>query len=377
MKARLDLRLEPYLPLVLGLNLFIWASCSLLPGIQRHEAELAGAVRELAQTVVELEGDGEIAVLGFRNAEGERDTAAEIIEEYLVSDLVRAGVPLKWVQDEGRKWTKGGPIPQRYWQDLEATRALGGRLYREGAWAYMRLFVIDTRSGAVVERSTLRMAAADLERQVALRQRHEGSSSARGPVQAELHLLVLRDEGGFPQQVEAVDQGALQTEDRMQLRVTLGTDSQLYAFLYDEDGQVQNVLSNQLVYNGRIQYGPGPGEEDWITLTDTDQVYTLYLLAAQRLDGDTGELFEKMGALVDEAQVERFIGLEQQDAEVAAYVQRSIGVETALQVVRGEALFERGEEESIIFEDGTLIKSMPLELEGTPALLWALSFKVE
>ncbi|NKB66877.1 MAG: hypothetical protein GKR89_07450 [Candidatus Latescibacteria bacterium] len=363
--------------LVLGLTLANWLGCALLPGGQRQNAELTGAVGELTGAVGELAGSDKMAVLGFRNAKGERDTAAEIIEENLISDLVGAGIPLQLALGDGKKWSTGNAIPERHWQDLESTRVLGGRLHREGAWIYLRLFVVDTQSGAVLLKKTQRMDAADLDRQVALREERRGGGGDQGPVQADMTLLVLRDEGGFPQRVEVAEGGALKTGDRLQLRVTLGTDSQLYAFLYDEDGQVQNLLANQLVYSGRIQYGPGSGEEDWLTLSETDQVYTLYLLAARRLDEDTGELFEKLGALIDEAKVERFTGLNVQDAEVAAYVQRSIGSEEELSIVRGEDLFARGDEESIIFEDGTLVKSAPLQMEGEPALLWAFSFKVE
>ena len=367
---------SPYLVALLAIGLFGLQAC--VPWGRRPDggAELAIAVDELAQMVARLEGEEEIAVLGFRDAAGAQTTATGILDEYLISALLRAGVPLVLADGaEGGKWDSGETIPVRQWEKLSSPRVLGGRLYGEDPWVYLRLVLIERESETVLKTGVRRLASAALREQV--EQRTQREETAAGPVliSAELHLLGLRSEGGFDQPVEIEEDGVLRAGDRLQIRFKVDVDCQVNAFLYSSEGQVIEVLGSRLVYGGRLQYGPG--EEAWVAVGEPDKVYTLYFIAAPRLDEDRSVLFEKMARLIDQGKVERFRGLEEQDRALAAFLQAGLEDSPPIEVVRGVGEDELGEKQNFILPDGTLVESWAEKLGPAFTVVRGLSFTVQ
>jgi hypothetical protein len=166
--------------------------------------------------------------------------------------------------------------------------------------------------------------------------------------------------------------GSLQTGDRLQARLSTTVDCDLYAFLYDSEGAVTDVFASQFVYSGRLQYGPG--QEEWVTLGETDRVYTLYVVAATRLAEDKTEWWERLSELREQGQVERFEGLPLQDQTLAELVGREAGADSTLAVLRGDAATRSGKSEEVILTDGTRLQVRPQIIGGRGAAIRAVSF---
>ena len=339
-------------------------------------AELSGAMDELVQLVARLEGDEEVAVLGFRDEEGERTTATEILDEHLISALLQARVPLVLVDGAGKsKWGKEQAVPASQFEDLSTSRVLAGRLQNQANWAYLRLFVIERESATLMGMDTRRLVASSLLQQVEQRSRREEKASGPVLIEADLYLLGLRREGGFDQWIEIKEKDVLQPGDRLQIRFKVSVDCQVYAFLYSSEGEVKEVFASQSVYGGRMQYGPG--EETWVTVGESGKVQTLYFIATSRLDEDKGEMFESMGKLIEDGEVDRFRGLEKLDQAVAAFLLARLESSLETGVVRNLEQDRFGAWETFILEDGTPIESQVEKLGPEPVLVRAFSFAVQ
>ncbi|MCC7264800.1 MAG: hypothetical protein IT369_19965 [Candidatus Latescibacteria bacterium] len=155
----------------------------------------------------------------------------------------------------------------------------------------------------------------------------------------------------------------------MKLRFRTGTDCQVYAWLYSSTGQQQDLFASQQVYKGRLQ------ETDWLTLNEANQVQTLYLVAAPRLDEDKSPLFEALAELMREGQIQRFTGLDRIDQLVGQYLARYTPGREPVPVPR--QIPPLGPEEKIILAEGTVLKSRPWLLSGAGVLVQALSFEVQ
>ena len=352
-------------------------SCGFWPRRSSSGAELAGAVTELAQIVAGAEAEGEVAWLGFRDAKGEKGPAIEVLDDFLVSALLRDGVSLMVPEElSGMKWEADEVVPERLWTDLDASSVLlSGRLEEEGAWIYLRLFLVDGRSRQLLAATTRRLAGRHLQEQVARRRSREEGGVAGIPLEVDLHLLGLRRQGEIASSVAIEEGTVLQTGDRLQIRFKVARDCEVYAFLYSSEGVQEDLFGSQFVYSGRWQYGPG--EEQWIDLEESDQVYTLYFLAGKHLLEEREELWERMAELVEQRRVDRFAGLELLDQTLVEFLQRELEGEPEIGVLRGREGIERGEKESFILADGTPLESYAEKLSSAVVLVRAFSFSVQ
>ena len=188
----------------------------------------------------------------------------------------------------------------------------------------------------------------------------------------DLHLIAKREEGGVAQIVELTEGVQLQQGDQMQLRFKLSRDAEVHAFLCSSTGALETLFDEQFVYSDIAQYGPG--ENDWITFNEIDQVYTLYFLTGPQLLAENAEQFyEQYTTLVQEGQIDRFTGLELLDQALIEFIQHPAPIE----VLRGDEDISLGRPETIVYDDGSTLSSQAEILTGTPVLVRALSFSVQ
>ena len=338
-------------------------------------ANLETAAAELAQMVDRAAGEEPIAVLAWRDAKGEQSSFTRAVDEYIITALLEANVPVVLADTEAAgKWGEDEPIPPDAWRDLSASRIVGGRLQEDADWAYLRLFVIDRARESLVRSHTWRLAQAELQKEVE-EQNQLRDGGAAEEVVVDFHLLGLRDQGGFPEPITIEEGAELLAGDRLQIRFTPQVDCEVYAFLYTSEGTRVDVLGSRFVYGGREQYGPG--EDAWIDLNGAGQVYTLYFVAASRLDENRGELFEEMGRLVEESQVDRYDGLDLLDQLMVTYLLKSVEEGVEIAVIRSDEEIELGKKMNFILKDGTPIESRAEKLRAASVLARAVSFEIQ
>jgi hypothetical protein len=319
-----------------------------------------------------LEEGRQITWMGVRDGKGEKTPATEVIEGYLLSALLRHGVALVLADSAVEKWSADEIVPldgQRDW-------VMGGRLQGDSPWMYVRLLLVDGGSGQVLSAHTRRVAEQRVLEEVARHARKGEVAVQGGTLGVDLHLLVRRSEGGSWRRVALEEGGILQQGDQVQIRFTTSRDVEAYAFLYGSEGQVQEVFAPQFVYSGMKQYGPGEGQ--WISLNEIDQVHTLYFLAGPHLLEDRAEeFFARLAELVEQGQVERFTGLEKLDQVLVEFLLRAYQDNPVIQVQRGAQSNELGPRETIVLEDGTRLESQAEAWQGRPVVARALSFAVQ
>lgn len=354
--------------------IIVVAVCGCLPfgAAPPQSAELTAAARDLVRIA---EGaDVEIDWLGLRDGAGNQTEAARVLDDYLVSALLQAEVGLVLADTVGRKWVDGSVVAVDL--DGAAGLVLGGRLQEDAPWMYVRLFLVERESGRLVASRTVRVPEREVRDEVALRARGSGGVAAILPVQADLHLIVKREEGGVDQVVEFAEGAQLQQDDQLQLRFRLNRDVEVYAFLYDSEGVLEVVIPEQFVYSGIEQYGPS--ENGWITLKESDRVYTFYFLAGPRLLAENnGEYYERLSELIEQRQVDRFNGLDKLDQTLVEFLLRSYRDESVIEVQRGSENIAVGRPETIVYDDGTRLPSQAEKITGTPVVVRALSFSVQ
>jgi len=379
------MRVTLFVPLLLS------CGCSLLlpqrPPHQSCAAAMAAVAQRLATSYPDTSRT--IAFLGFREADGKQTPASRALDGLLVSSLVRervaigtgVGIMARDGDDEGPAWEPDALLPSD-WQDLSSPLLLSGKVRFHEPWAYVRAVLIERRSGAVLHADACRVVADDLRgrgQQWAARRhrRGAGGEGAALPEELELamdlHLVVRRDEGGFSRAVELVDGGSLRQGDRLQIRFRPRVDCTVYAFIFSSEGERQEVHASRLVYESRWQYGPS--EQRWISVGEADEVYTLYLMAAPRLD-DLGEMAEDMADLVEQGQVERFRGVDALDAAVSTYLDAHTEGSSPIVVQRGTEGIEEGDVESLTYEDGTVLESRVQVVTARRGLVRAVSYEV-
>jgi len=345
--------------------------CLPFGGGRPQSAELTAAAHELV--LIAQDGYAEIDWIGLRDGEGEQSEAARVLEDYLVSALLQAEVGLALTDTAGGRWVNEGVIAlDRGGAEL----ILGGRLQQDGQWMYVRLFLVERVSSKVVASRTVRVPHGEVDDEVALRARGSGGAGDMAPVQAELHLIVRREEGGNDQVIDLAEGLQLQQGDKLQLRFKLHRDVEVHAFLYDSEGALEAVFPQQFVYSGIEQYGPS--ENGWVTLSESDRVYTFYFLAGSRLlEENSGEFYERAGELIKQRQVDRFNGLDKLDQTLVEFLLRSYQADVTIGVQRGSEGIVLGRPETIVYDDGTRLSSQAEMLKAAPVLVRALSFAVQ
>ena len=376
MKMSKRWRRGQYLAVLVFLGVCVLQAC--LPWGRSADSgmRLESAIEELVQVAALMEGDEEIAVLGFRNEEGEQTTATEILDDYLISALLRAGVPLVVPEGTaGKRWGRGAMVPPDEWKDLAAARVLGGRLQDQPNWVYLQLFGIERDSGTLLGAGGRRVVGNDLQRQI--EQRIQQGKKEAGPVEiaVDLHLLGLRRESGFEEQIKLEENVVLKLEDELQIRFKTKVDCQVWCFLYSSTGQRRDLFSSQQVYGGRQQYGPA--EEEWLNAGEAGQVYTFYFIAAPHLDEDFGPLFENMAKLIEQGEVERFRGVEKLDQALKQFLESRMEGAPQIEVLRSVGEDRLGKREKFILDSGTSISSRAQKLGPAPVVVRAFSFDVQ
>ena len=350
-------------------------ACIPWPQPAPSDLELEEVAAELALVVAPPAGRGEIALLGLRDGKGRRTEVTRFVDEYLRAALEQSGAAVT-PADEGppAPWGEGETVPAAQWESQTASRVVAGRLQAGHYWTYLRLFAIDRDSGKVVASGTRRLPQGLLQAEVASRVRDRDEVSDEGNLQVDLHLLGLRGDGGWNQPAVLEEGGVLQPGDRLQIRFKTATDCEVYAFIFSSQAEVEEVFPPRFVYGGRMHYGPGV--ENWIALQHADRAYTLYFIAAERLNEDRDELFEAMAALVEQGQVGGRTGMQRLDLVLAEFLRREVEREVDIVVVRGQDGIERGEKADFILADGISVESRPEKLKAAAVLVRAFTFLV-
>ena len=348
-----------------------------------HNAEITSVEPPASKYLLCLSRIGEIAVFGFREADGKRTTNTEVLDGFLISALVSSGASVAsgiGVADTdedkaGKKWKKGEWLPSD-WKESSSPYLLSGHLRYHNPWVYASVRLTDRDSGAVIESWLHRFSERELEiharELIKARGRQEAAVQAPTLIEVDLHIIARHMESGFVEWFEPTDGGRLQPGDRLQLRFRVRSDCAVYAILYQSDGEWEPVFESEVVYPGRLYYAPG--EEQWITVNQENEVYTLYVIAAPAVEEDRADLFNELSELVRRGQIDRFQGLELFDGVVADFFGRTETGE--LVVIRGDDV-ERGKVETFVYRDGENVDSRPRLLSGLPAVVRGLSFEVQ
>ena len=347
--------------LALGLG-----GCVPFIGGREQSRQLAAAAQDLVEITEAREG--EVDWLGLRDPAGVQTEETKVLDDYLLSALMRTQVAVGLVDTTGKRWRDEELVGLK--QGGSAALALGGRLEADAPWMYVRMFLVERKSGELVASRTTRILARDVRQELASRQL--GTGESYGPIEVDLHLIAKREEGGVAQVVELAEGAQLQQGDQLQLRFKLSRDAEVRAFLCRSDGVRETLFDEQFVYSDIVQYAPG--ENDWITFNEIDQVYTLYFLAGPQLLAENARPFyEQFATLVRDGQINRFTGLELLDEALIEFLQRP----EPLEVLRGDEGISLGRPETIVYDDGNTLSSQAELLTGSPVLVRALSFSVQ
>ncbi len=351
--------------LVIALALAL-GGCVPFIGGREQSRQLAAVAQDLVG-IVEVR-EGEVDWLGLRDPAGVQTEETKVLNDYLLSALMRAEIAVGLADTTGKRWRGGELVGLR--QGGRAPLALGGRLEADAPWMYVRMFLVERASGELVAARTARLLARDVRHEVASRQLGTGASDE--PVEVDLHLIAKREAGGVAQAVELAEGVQLQQGDQVQLRFKLSRDAEVHAFLCSSAGALETLFDEQFVYSDIVQYGPG--ENKWITFNEIDQVYTLYFLAGPQLLAENAEPFyEQFATLVREGQIDRFLGLEQLDQALIEFLQHP----EPIAVLRGDDDIALGRPETMVYDDGNTLSSQAEILTGAPVLVRALSFSVQ
>ena len=309
-----------------------------------------------------------VTVAGFRQADGKRTPETDVLDELLLSAALRAGVAVR--PDAGvagmaagsLPWGAEAPLP-RDWRSLPGL-VVAGQVRSATPWAYLRLVLADARTGQLRGEGRTRIAERDLASLVAERQQRLAVSATRleEEIDIELHVVVRRDDGGFLRRVDLQEGGQLAQGDQLQLRYRASQDCEVYAFLYRSDGTRDELVGGGTIYANRWIYAPG--ENLWHSLSAGDEVYTLYVLVAPRIEEDRGTLWQDLAELQSTGRVEGFRGLDLVDVAVVRLLQRTATGADSLQVLRGTDGIEAGEMRSFVYSDGTTFDSRGDLLRG-------------
>lgn len=349
--------------------------CAALRATTRAETDGAATAYELVTSVApHLEG-ADVTWLGMRDGAGARSSGALAMGEHVLSALLRHGVTVASVDTAAADWSEDVIVPRFAWATASAPIGVGGRVHLGGAWAYVRLAAVDTRTGRVLAATAERLPRESLAELAERSAKRSVVPVLTKAIRLRMQLLATRVEGGISRQLDLEEGGSLLTGDRLQLRLTVSDDCEIYAFLIDSEGKRREVFGSELVYSDREVYAPGKGS--WITLQNEDRVYTLYLIASRRLSGDRSDMWRQMEDLIDQGMVDRFSGLELQDELVAEHVMRSLPAEAQVRVQRGMENIELGQSEEVILADGTRLEARPQTVQGQDALIRAISFLVQ
>lgn len=357
-------------------------ACSLM-GSRSADAPGAVAVTSRLAAEVASAADGRsVVVRGLRHVDGTSSSSSRALGELLESALLRAGVrldPMSLEERDQLRWQAGALLPSGWRRDA-LPLSLGGQLRPDGRLTHLRLLLGDSVDGTALWSGRAGLSSDNLDqvsRAYEARTRPSEEEVALAPADPdlalELHVIARRDEEGFARGVDIGEGAVLRQGDRLQIRFRTKSDCQVYAFLFGSKGERSEVFAPELVYAGRMQYGPS--QEGFVSLREADRVHTLYVLAAARLEG-LGELFEDLDDLVQRSQIDRYLGLEKADAAIVSFVERRVEGTAVPVVQRGREGIDTGDSERWVYGDGQVLSTRPEMLGSRRALVRAISFEV-
>ena len=355
-------------------------------------AGIVGTVTRLTREVVgeqpgtvgpDAGGDGaSIAVLGFRDEDGKQTSATQVLDGHLLRALLRDGAPvapgvgvMRQVGSATASWKKDAFLPTDP-EALSSPLLLGGRVYRDSLWVYVRLVLAESETGTVLQSHVERFPERELAR--AARALEQESSSSGSPVAespfavaVDLHVVVWRVSGSFTDPVELREGATLAVGDRLQLRYTTDADCVVWAFIFRSDGSRQDLIDITSVYAKHEQMSAD------FTFEAENVVHTLYFAVADEIDSDRSDLFNEIGELIRRGEVRRFEGFELIDQELVSHLAPVTEARPApVEVIRGHDGIELGAEETLSIGE-TNLTSKPERLAGSPVLLRAITFDVQ
>ena len=339
----------------------------------RGGEDVADAVDRLAGVVSGIDRPGSIAVVGFRDESGERTAATQILDEALISSLVRAQLPLEPVISMEGRWLGSEPIDPKAIRDADGEIVIGGRMQEHGDWVWVQLFAVD-RTGRLLASGDRRIPSRQMEREVERRGADGIASYESSVVAAELHLLGLRRVGAFEEQLPIEANGVLEPDDRLQIRFEVEYDCRVWSFLYSSTGGVRTLFGNQTVYSGREHFGPG--ENQWITAGESGEVYTLYFIVGRSLEEETTELFDEMAKLIEQNEIDRYKGFEKLDEVLRGFLEERLEDGGTVDIVSNLPEASLTEPVRYLPESGTELVTRGEKLGPETLILRALRFEV-
>ncbi|MBT3346387.1 MAG: hypothetical protein HN712_06230 [Gemmatimonadetes bacterium] len=323
-----------------------------------------------------------VTVLGFRDHWGKSPASGQVLETALLSALGHRGVVVKpgagVLQDPAptMRFEKGSILPGT-WRELTGSASpvqglvLGGQIRSAERWVYLRLALADAATGVLLEQGTARVSQARLDQLVAAR---DETADLKRDVDVEFHLLAKREEAGFVEKIEITEGATLVEGDRLQIRLRSEQDCEVFAFLYaSKDGDRRDLVGADQIYANRWNYGPG--ENSWVSLKG-DEVYTLYLMIAPRIEEDRSNLWDAVQQWQRQGAIDRMEGLDLFDGALEGFLQDSVSGIDSVRVQRGPDEIELADQaDKFTYSDGTVFESTAERLHGV-VILRAISFWV-
>jgi hypothetical protein len=336
------------------------------------ESELVVFANDLIQVVDSVSDNKRPLVwLGLRNSEGSQTPETRAIEDYVVASLVDSGIDFTVSTENDGRWSKEEVVGE----DGSMGHSIGGRVIDYGSRTYVRLFIVDENS-MIVDSVFRGVYTTHVEDEVEERTRNSGIRRSDLPLDVDLHWVVLRNEGGIRETIGLEEGMELQSGDQLQIRYRVSKDVKVYAFLFSNEGGIESLVSEDFMYSGLLHYGPT--ENGWIEMTAVDRVYTAYFLAGPiLLEENENEFIENLHELIDQGQVNEFNGLDKQDRLLADFVSRAYESEVSLDIIRGSEVVSSTRQEVFVYSDGTRVQSYAEQLNGSPLIIRAVSFRVQ
>ena len=344
-------------------------------GIAPTVGQLVG---ELAESIDSGADQPSIAVLGFRDGDGEQSAETRLLDEHLIRALTNNRSPVApgvGAMDETVSevsWDSDSMLPED-WQELAPERLLSGRLHYDTPWVYVRLILTEKQSGAVLDSRVARLTERELARAAAEAEESEAAEEDTDTVFAvnvDLHLILWRVTASFTDMLSLEEGATVAVGDHLQLRYTTDADCAVWAFLFRSDGVRHALIDSSPIYAGHDQI------VSTFTFEAENIVHTLYFVIAEELEADRAELFEEIDEMMRQGEIERFRGLDLVDEQLAGFLSTEIGGGLPVDVIRGGEGIELGAEEKFL-EGETSLVSKPERLSGSPVLLRAISFDVQ
>jgi hypothetical protein len=362
--------------------LVVLNGCAFLHRETRSRADLERTADALAVDIARLDSPRNLAFLGTRDSDGKQTPETKVLDRRLIGAFRDAGFDLAVGQQSATEpWAADGLLPPSLDVLSGNSRVLGGRVYSDGRWAYVRLALVDPRTRVLQLAELQRLPRESLERLARTSFRGEQKDI---PLEIELHILGLRREAGFADQVEVEDGAVLEPGDELQIRFRVNVECDIVAFLLSAQGDVRSIFGGS-VFGGRSRYRPY--ESYWLGLgsravpsgsaasyytPSTGKVeYTLYFVAAPRLeDGD--EMFRA----IDEFLTGRTEDLSDWDS-VDETVKRHLLSGDDGGTVSMQGGQPRGQLERFLLSDGTTLENRSEILRGNSGLFRSLRFSVQ